>query len=132
MASEPPMDLRIAATASAWARVFSPVSRDSPAMKGSAKARARASASACCGMACSVAAISSGTWAESARSAVRLFIVLSQQERGHGLDLVVGHEGRRVAHAFKFNEARPGPAPGHGQSGFVREHVRVDATRDQG
>ena len=38
------MALRMAATASAWASVFSPVSSVSPAMKGSAKARARASA----------------------------------------------------------------------------------------
>src|SRR5688500_19917788 len=104
MASDPPIDLRMDATASAWASVFSPVSSISPAMKGSANARARASAFAWCGIACSVAAISSGTCAESACSAVRLFIVLVQQERGHDLDLAIRHESGRMAHAFEFNE----------------------------
>src|SRR5512140_3883754 len=128
MASDPPIDLRMAATASAWCRVFSPVSSVSPAMNGSAKARARARALAWCGIACSVAAISSGTAAASGCSAVRLFIVgLSQQERGHGLDLVVGDQGRRMADTLEFDQAGVGAAPGHGHCRFWREQVGLRA-----
>ena len=61
MASDPPMVFKMAATASAWARVFSPESSDSLAIRGSAKARARTRAFTCSGSVWAVAAISWGT-----------------------------------------------------------------------
>src|SRR6478735_248163 len=133
MASEPPMDLRMAATASACASVFSPVASSSPAMKGSANVRARASALACCGIACSVAAISSGSGEGSACSAVRLFMgSRSEQERGHGLDLVVLYERGCMPHAFEFDDARTRAALGHGLRGSRRQHVGIGTARDEG
>ena len=55
IASEPPMSRKMAATASAWASVFSPVSSDSQASRGSANARARGKACAWCGRLSAVA-----------------------------------------------------------------------------
>src|SRR5690606_20420234 len=131
---EPPMFFRIAATASACSRVFSPVSSVSPAISGSAKARARASAFACCGSACSAAASRSGTGVPSALSAAWLFIGIrsgGQQEGGHRLHLVGCDEGGRVTHPFEFDEARLGSAAQHLLRRLAREQVRLRAAQQQ-
>src|SRR3954454_16009114 len=135
MASEPPIDFRMAATASACASVFSPVSSVSPAIRGSANARALASALASFGRSCSTTETSSGSEpAASPCSAAWLFIgrgIGCEQERGDRLHLLRSNEGGRVSHPFEFDQPRPRAAPRHLLGSGAREQIRLRASQQQ-
>jgi hypothetical protein len=108
------MDLRMAATASAWASVFSPVSSVSPAISGSANARARASAWYLLGQAVRSAAISSGrrgvrAYARSGFSSGTRFHVRPAGTRPPPPPGRCDHQVGRMAHAGKFDQRARGP-----------------------
>src|SRR5688572_30575919 len=134
MASEPPMRSTMAATASAWASVFSPVLRVSPAISGSANARARASMFSMTGERSAVAADSAVSLMSAPagepcccceRTATKsLRPIQSIEEKvHHDAVLFRRHQGRRMADFLEFDNARAGTALAHGLRGLVRQQV---------
>lgn len=114
------MSCRMPATASAWARMFSPVSSCSQASKGSAKARARIKAWAWCGR------LSGGRGHDGRRhrhrgqslgkSGGRAFHVsrsLCPKKVSYHGHLVVAHQGGRMSDASEFDTPRLRTAPAH-------------------
>src|SRR3990167_8693033 len=150
MASEPPMSLRMAATASAWARVFSPVSSCSEASSGSAKARARASACAWWGKLSEVAATmaeevprpvgaTSGVGAPTGGKVASERFISTQRVGSyrphkflHHGDLIGDQQGWRVTDAGEFNTARLGAALTHLGCGVPGQQIGVSAPQQQG
>src|SRR5689334_6716010 len=126
MASEPPMDFRMAATASACARMFSPVSWVSLAIRGSANARARASAFGWSGRLSAVAVTMEAfaPWEAVGPPGPTTLLFMKLQSNGcaasaqqkirHGGELVGGDQRGGMSHAFKFHHAGMRPALRHG------------------